>query len=304
MIRDLWLSVTEGDKNYNLVRLDHWPTTTKATEGVWRDYYTGDQLHNYTKPWYTENADNKDGNNSNCIYYHQLSGWDEQECLQSKTGCPCIYETLPILHMRGYCGGANSDLEDSIFTPMHVQDTPINIIIVGSRFGQIKYNTSLQQWILEDKYLDLIAKTDASQLSYALGKHNWTISGDTKKCSKGEPSYKIEMKLTACKMGEFTCDDGQCVAMNQRCNQLPNCRDKSDEIGCKILTLEYGYNQRVPPIGQISLNDGSVTPVPVRISLVLLKVVDIEEEDHSIELQFQITLEWKEIRATYHNLKK
>ena len=35
----------------------------------------------------------------------------------------------------------------------------------------------------------------------------------------------------------------------------------------------------------------------------LLKVVAIEEEGHSIELQFQITLEWKEHRATYQNLK-
>ena len=32
-------------------------------------------------------------------------------------------------------------------------------------------------------------------------------------------------------------------------------------------------------------------------------MVSIEEEDHSIGLQFQITLEWKENRATYHNLK-
>ena len=37
--------------------------------------------------------------------------------------------------------------------------------------------------------------------------------------------------------------------------------------------------------------------------LTLLKVVDIKEEDYSIELQIQITLQWKEIRAAYHNLK-
>ena len=37
--------------------------------------------------------------------------------------------------------------------------------------------------------------------------------------------------------------------------------------------------------------------------MTLLKVVAIEEEDHSIELQFHITLEWKEIRATYYNIK-
>ena len=34
-----------------------------------------------------------------------------------------------------------------------------------------------------------------------------------------------------------------------------------------------------------------------------MKVVSLEEEDHSIELQFQINLQWKEKRATYHNLK-
>ena len=44
-------------------------------------------------------------------------------------------------------------------------------------------------------------------------------------------------------------------------------------------------------------------PVKVDVSLTLFKVVAIEEEDHSIELQFQINLQWKENRATYHNLK-
>ena len=35
-----------------------------------------------------------------------------------------------------------------------------------------------------------------------------------------------------------------------------------------------------------------------------MKVVEIEEVDHSIHLQFQISLKWKEPRATYQNLKK
>ena len=75
----------------------------------------------------------------------------------------------------------------------------------------------------------------------------------------------------------------------------------SDEIGCKVLVLEEGYNKRVPPVGK-SVED-KLTPVPVRVSLTLLKVVDIKEEDYSIELQIQINIQWKEIRATYHNLK-
>ena len=51
----------------------------------------------------------------------------------------------------------------------------------------------------------------------------------------------IEMKLTGCKDDEFTCDDGKCISMDKRCNQLQNCRDESDEIGCQILKLKYGY---------------------------------------------------------------
>ena len=49
--------------------------------------------------------------------------------------------------------------------------------------------------------------------------------------------------------------------------------------------------------------EDKLTPVPVRVSLTLLKVVDIKEVDYSIELQIQINIQWKEIRATYHNLK-
>ena len=41
----------------------------------------------------------------------------------------------------------------------------------------------------------------------------------------------------------------------------------------------------------------------MNVSLTLYKVVSIEEEDHFIEMQFQISLEWKEVRASYQNLK-
>ena len=36
----------------------------------------------------------------------------------------------------------------------------------------------------------------------------------------------------------------------------------------------------------------------------ILKLVDIKEEDYSIEIQFTITLKWKENRATFQNLKQ
>ena len=113
------------------------------------------------------------------------------------------------------------------------------------------------------------------------------------------------LKLTGCKEDEFTCNDGQCVKMERRCDQVtgkaPNCRDKSDENGCQLLVLENSYNKNIPPIG--NAKDGSAIPADVSISIILMKVVEIEEVDHSIHLQFQISLRWRENRVKYHNLK-
>ena len=215
-------------------------------------------------------------------------------------GCTCSYETTPILQMRGIC---SDSYMDTTYTPMQLPAKPTDVFMVGKYFSEIQFN-SLHQWAIRSMRYTVNARSDASHNSYALGKHNWTIYEDNTKCSKDQSSYNIEMKLTGCREDEFTCDDGQCVKMEERCNQLSNCRDESDEMGCKILILKHGYKKRVPPITSKRLSDNSVVLVPVRTSLTLYKVVAIQEEDHSIELQFEITLEWKENRATYYNLKK
>ena len=121
------------------------------------------------------------------------------------------------------------------------------------------------------------------------------------KCNAGKP-YNIQLKLTRCNPERlFTCDNGQCIKMEERCNQLPDCRDESDERGCRVVILKEGYNRKIPPIAKRL--DGSVIPVEVSISVTLMKVVEIEETDHSIHLQFQISLGWKENRVKYQNLK-
>ena len=83
---------------------------------------------------------------------------------------------------------------------------------------------------------------------------------------------------------------------------MPDCRDKSDEKGCQLIEFENNYNKNIPPIG-ISDAGGSA-PAKVDISIILMKVVEIEETDHSIHLQFQISLNWTENRVEYQNLKE
>ena len=69
-----------------------------------------------------------------------------------------------------------------------------------------------------------------------------------------------------------------------------------------MIILKDSYNMNIPPIERNK--NGSAVPTNVSISLTLMKVVDIDERDHSIQLQFQIRLTWKENRVKYQNLKK
>ena len=206
----------------------------------------------------------------------------------------------PFLSLRGLC---KDSYLDQIYLP---QNSPINgeTTFYGTIGTYVGFQKDKNQWKMNETLVhNITAVSKEISGRFMLGKQNWTVEGDSKKCNEGKP-YNITLKLTGCKEDEFTCDDGQCVKIEKRCNQQYNCRDKSDEINCKILSLDHGYNKRVSPILSKGFGSDAVTSVSVRISMTLLKVVAIEEADHTNRLQFQITLEWKENRVTYHNLKK
>ena len=226
--------------------------------------------------------------------------WFEWQCQSKGPSCPCSYPTQPLLRLRGLC--STSLLNLNIFTPKQLPGNPSNMILMGKTTIRIEYNDTTSQWILTDAGSELNAVSRATKLSYLLGKHEWTFSNDSFECHEGKP-YKTVLKLTGCAKEEFTCDDGQCVKMERRCDQVPDCRDESDEIGCRLMVLSKNYKKNIPPIGKRKTDSDAVTPAKVSISITLMKVVEIEETDHSIHLQFQITLMWKENRVKYQNLK-
>ena len=309
----MWLSATEGDVNGGLGRLPHWPdeeevenhSTTKleAKEGIWRDFYSGKRLNNWTIPYSSELKDNQYGETYNCIRAKTNVPWNvswgEQKCSNFKKSCPCQYSVQPLLSLRGLC--KDSFLWNSIvFTPRQRADDPYDIVFVGHYSSRIVFNDTSQQWKLTDAKSFANGLAWATKVSYAIGKHEWTISNDSVLCNQGRP-YNTKLKLTGCDVEEFTCDDGQCITMLGRCNQVPDCRDKSDEMGCRLIRFERSYNKNIPPIQRSPL--GNPIPVAVNVSVNLMKVVHIDETDHSIHLQFQIGLRWRENRVKYHNLK-
>ena len=147
-----------------------------------------------------------------------------------------------------------------------------------------------------------VATTEASKHSFVLGSNIWTVTADSKDCSKGKP-YKTVLKLSGCQETEFTCHDGQCIRMEKRCDQIIHCRDTSDENDCALLIIKGGYNSKVAPFLFDEVTE-TRTPVKVNVSTSLMNIIEISEVNHIIELKFGMTLEWYENRVNYHNLKK
>ena len=147
LLERIWLSATEGANG--LVKLDHWPKGVEAAEGIWRDYYTGEQLENYTKPWWGSNEDKNVGDTFNCIYilptWEETRNWYEWQCKGFARGCPCTYDSPPLIHIWGFCPGTL--LEHFVYTFSQSATDPNNIIFVGIKSAQMEYNSSLSQWV-------------------------------------------------------------------------------------------------------------------------------------------------------------
>ena len=89
--------------------------------------------------------------------------------------------------------------------------------------------------------------------------------------------------------------------MKERCDQIMNCKDESDEDNCNLIVFKNNYNKKVPPFTVMA--DFSVIPAKILVSTKLENVLAISEFSHTIDLKIQIKLRWYENRVLYHNLK-
>ena len=291
--------------------------TDEETEAVWRDSYHPHEkietgwieefwkIQGLNSQLVSDKGEALLGDTANCLTWNLLATYkgeklEEDICVKKNLNCPCKTKQQPILRLRGLCNGLDSPI-NLVYTPKQLPMAPTDLILLG-RTSTIKYRHN--QWVLTDSMSNVTAVSNAVEESYVLGKQEWNITNDAFLCGRGQPYYQL-LKLSGCNPdGEFTCNDGQCVTMEKRCDQIPNCRDKSDEEECHLLIRGKGYNKLVPPF-RVNVTDESIIPVDVNISINLLKVIDMEEQDHKIDLQFEITLEWRENdRIVFHNLKE
>ena len=122
-------------------------------------------------------------------------------------------------------------------------------------------------------------------------------------CSKRRGQNSKLIKFTTCAEGRFTCDDGLCIDMDKRCDQVSNCEDESDENDCITVVVKDNYNKKIAPF-TFDKQLNSIIPVNVNVSIDVIDVLGIIEVNQEFELKLSLSMEWYDSRILYHNLKK
>ena len=131
------------------------------------------------------------------------------------------------------------------------------------------------------------------------------------------PQVTTVLSLTACSDEQFTCHDGLCVPLQDRsnnpfphllnilvfapvsrCDGVPNCLDRSDELECRVLEPDSSYNRFLAPPPNKPANK---VKVDISVTIMLLNAFNIIGS--SFDLEFSIANVWVDSRLSFNNLR-
>ena len=98
---------------------------------------------------------------------------------------------------------------------------------------------------------------------------------------------------------QFTCDDGTCISLEDRCDQISHCIDGSDEYRCKKINIPNGRyrNQHQP------MNAHKNRQLEVGISFDLSMLSAFSEVSFNYQAKFLLTVKWNDHRLQFADLK-
>ena len=281
-------------------------TPTKGRFYLWLPYHYTDNetslLHDITGEEYTAGFFSPDhkanrGNTVVVSYFGDMMKMDAR--LFGWTGgkacgmcvIPSSVQKTTVVKLRGVCKFSEFDKEYQVS-----MDENGDIIYYGYSKTYIQYNYTLLAWqMLDAVNPSVVATFESGFRSMALGTNTWTVENDLL-CQKGKVTTSLS--LSACLETQFTCGDGLCISIDERCDGVTHCKDMTDEMECRVIQMDSGYNKLLtPPPGE----GNDKVPVTIDVTINSFNSFDISES--KFELQIVLGLKWFDGRLKYNNLR-
>ena len=283
---------------YNDGCWDYWlPYSDEKKEGVWLDQNSGEPME-YTE-WIPGQPNGRDSQNCVAVVLAISppdNTWNDASCTDNYCTL-CSRPSQPILRLRGLC--KESKLSN-IFTPVNTGHMG-RLGYIGLEHTNIEYNDTSFLWVaskINNPEVWTWATSTATKASALLGSYQWTVYNDSRECNPNF-SYQVLLTMTGCSKSQFTCGDGSCVEMEDRCNGRVDCQDNTDEIHCSIAIILSSYSKAMNP-----------PPLPgnpktrVMLSLQLQAILQLDELAEIIYVKYVLVTKWIDPRINFHNLKK
>ena len=147
-----------------------------------------------------------------------FGSWETRLCNDTRCGL-CHFPKINFITLRGLC--KNSLLDSKYFIYNNNNEGNETTILQGEYYSKIH----LIKEIYEGRYQECwqITRYDAPEVrattprvhddQYPIGLSSWWVENDN--CDQ---QGSLRLKLTSCRGGEYTCDDGSCVPVIQRCD--------------------------------------------------------------------------------------
>lgn len=105
-----------------------------------------------------------------------------------------------------------------------------------------------------------------------------------------------KLLLTICDRSQFTCDSGNCVEINKRCDMHADCEDKSDESECSVVKANH---RNVKSMASIPLS-----PLLVAGNIKISSIPEIDISRSVFAMRLLVGLTWEDERLYLYNVRE
>ena len=231
-----------------------------------------------------------------CAYMLGDGSWIsilKEECAWMQLCVICVISKTPVLTMKGLC-------KTGAFVHWNYYAS-INGSNQINKYDSYKRGDPLSlvknHWSMQTEN-DLITLQGTNH--YPVGKNEWMWRESG--CSNENELTKRNLTFSVCEFGkQFTCDFGNCISIEHRCDGTQDCNDGSDEKNCIFIVRPFSYQKLQPPKNKKD-RDKANADIVVNVDIVVEHIHLIDTANMMLGATLRIKMRWKDSRLTFKHL--